>query len=87
MTHTDRREQADVTIGMLAKRFPKCFAVYERARRPLALKIHLDILAAMDIAPADLGLAMKVYCANTLYLKACVEGAERIALDGTWPVT
>jgi len=49
-------------IALLAETFPQCFSVYE-GRRPLKLKIHLDIQAALDgaITPAELHKALGAY--------------------------
>jgi sRNA-binding protein len=70
-------------IELLAERFPAAFAVYERRRRPLRLGVHLDVLAALNgaITPGELSAAMRLYCGNTGYLKACVSGAPRIGLN------
>jgi ProP effector len=71
-------------IALLAELYPKCFSVYEGRRRPLKLKIHLDIQAALDgaVTPAELSRALGAYCANSAYLHSSREGAPRIDLDG-----
>jgi ProP effector len=71
-------------IALLAETFPKCFAVYQGRRRPLKLKIHLDIQAALDgaITPAELHKALGVYCSNQAYLGHTRNGAWRLDLDG-----
>jgi ProP effector len=69
-------------INMLVGKFPTTFFMYEARRRPLKLKIHIDILEIMDIDPAELSVAMRVYCSNVAYLRSCVEGAVRIDLNG-----
>jgi len=53
-------------IALLAETFPKCFSVYQPRRRPLKLKIHLDIRAALDgaITPLELHKALGIYCSN-----------------------
>src|SRR5262249_48298922 len=53
-------------IALLAETFPKCFSVYQPRRRPLKLKIHLDIQAALDgaITPLELHKALGIYCSN-----------------------
>lgn len=66
-------------IGLLAERFPKCFAVYERRRRPLKLGIHHDIT---DIDPAALTAALRSYVSADGYLCRCLVGAPRIDLNG-----
>ena len=71
-------------IGVLAERFPACFAVNPSYRRPLKLGIHLDILAQLSdtIAPRDLSAALRIYVSNVKYLKALVAGADRVDLNG-----
>jgi ProP effector len=70
------------TIAMLADQHPKCFSTYERRRRPLKVKIHIDILGASGIEPKVLSAALSFYCLNFHYLAACSEGAARIDLNG-----
>jgi sRNA-binding protein len=71
-------------IALLAERWPQCFSVYEGRRRPLKLKIHLDIQAAVDgaVTPAELHKALGVYCSNPVYLGHTRKGAWRLDLDG-----
>jgi sRNA-binding protein len=67
----------------LAETWPRCFHVYEKRRRPLALGIHRDIIAARpDIDIRDLSAALRLYVSNHRYLRACAEGADRIGLNG-----
>jgi ProP effector len=77
----NRFHQVDVTLAFLFNRYPKCFVRREIKRRPLKIGIRLD-LAAAGLEPGPLGLALKVYCANSGYLRAMHEGAPRIDLDG-----
>jgi len=53
-------------IALLAETYPKCFSVYQGRCRPLKLKIHLDIQAALDgaITPLELHKALGIYCSN-----------------------
>ena len=71
-------------IGILAERFPACFAVNPSYRRPLKLGIHVDILAQLSdtIAPRDLSSALRIYVSNSKYLTALVAGADRVDLNG-----
>jgi hypothetical protein len=71
-------------IAMLAERWPACFHVFERPRRPLKLGIHLDILAALDGAMTlqELRQALCFYTGNHCYLRRMSAGAARIGLDG-----
>ena len=79
-----RHKQADDLIAVLAEWWPRAFSVFERRRKPLKLGIHDDILAAAKgaISPDELKIALRFFCANVCYLRACVEGAARIDLDG-----
>ena len=71
-------------IGILAERFPACFAVNPSYRQPLKLGIHLDILAELGqtIAPRDLSNALRIYVSNGKYLKTLVTDADRVDLNG-----
>jgi ProQ/FINO family len=71
-------------IALLAERWPACFHVFERRRRPLKLGIHLEILAALDgaMTPAELTSALRRYTGNHCYLRRMSTGAARIGLDG-----
>src|SRR5262245_44585986 len=71
-------------IALLAETFPKCFSVYQGRRRPLKLKIHLDIQATLDgaITPAEFHKALGTYCSNQAYLSHTRKGAWRLDLDG-----
>jgi ProP effector len=74
---------AQAIIKLLTEKFPECFALYEQRRRPLALGIHREILAAMPMLAAEqIGAAMRLYVANEFYCRACREGAVRINLLG-----
>jgi ProP effector len=82
MTYDHRTTMA--TIELLAETFPKAFSIWQRRRKPLKLGIHNDVLTALDgaITAKELSAAMRVYCGNWHYLKACKEGAPRIDLAG-----
>ena len=74
---------ANDVVAMLVERFPACFAVYEGRRKPIKIGIYHDILAAADaIDPIALKDALRFYCGNAVYLRACVEEAARIDLAG-----
>src|SRR5262249_20297231 len=79
-----RNTTVAAVIALLAETFPKCFSVYQGRRRPLKLKIHLDIQAALDgaITPAELHKALGIYCSNPAYLDHTRKGAWRLDLDG-----
>ena len=75
---------ATETLCSLRAKFPACFARLDRrSRQPLKLKIHLDILAAApEIDPINIGRALKLYTGHVSYLSQCVEGKDRVDLDG-----
>jgi len=63
--------------------FPACFYVFERRRQPLKIGIRHDIAAALKgaITDKEIAIALRVYCGNTGYLRAC-KGAARADLAG-----
>jgi ProP effector len=71
-------------IAMLAERWPACFSVFEKRRRPVKIGIDRDLAAALgDVITADeLKAALSCYVSNIGYLDNCFIGAERIDLDG-----
>lgn len=76
--------RAHATIGLLAKSFPKCFAVFAQRRKPLKLGIHKDILERLaDVVSADdVMWALRFYCGHKVYRSRLVAGAWRYDLDG-----
>jgi ProP effector len=71
------------TIAALSELYPQCFSLYQAKRRPLKVAIHRDLLATGAITPKECAAALRVYCGNHLYLKACTKvGAVCIGLDG-----
>jgi sRNA-binding protein len=79
-----RTAAAKAVIALLAERWPQCFSVYEKRRKPLKLGIHIEILAALGdaVTPSELSVALGIYCRNGVYLCRCSEGAPRIGLNG-----
>ena len=55
----EHREEALAVITLLAERFPACFAIFERQRRPLKVGINQDIIGAVGLAPDELGRALR----------------------------
>ena len=72
------------TLLTLRQKFPKAFArLSDYKRRPLKIGIHLDIAAALpDLDPIGISRALRFYVSDIRYHRACIEGAERIDLDG-----
>jgi ProP effector len=79
----DRAEIAAVIV-LLAEWFPKAFFVYERRRKPLKLRIDLELQTALDgaIMPDELHRALRFYCGNEGYLRSTLGGAWRVDLAG-----
>ena len=79
-----KTEDISAVIALLAERWPKVFSVYEARRRPLKIGIHNDLLMALGgaITPSELGVALRIYCNNRVYLGQLRTGAARIDLNG-----
>jgi ProP effector len=79
-----QQAQANETIAILCEWFPLAFFVYERRRRPLKLGIDHDIAVATAgaITVAEIRTALRFYCGNVGYLRACKPGAARVDLNG-----
>jgi ProP effector len=76
----EERQKREAAIRILAERWPKCFAVDEKRRRPLKVGIADEVHALLpDI---DLSTALALYARSTSYMKALVADAVRIGLDG-----
>jgi ProP effector len=76
----EERQRHKATIHALAERWPKCFAVDEKQRRPLKIGIGKEVAGVLtDI---DVSAAVAFYTRSARYMKACVAGAVRIGLDG-----
>ena len=71
-------------LELLCARFPLCFAMYEAKRRPLKLRIDLELLAVLgdEIEPRQLSRALGVYTGWPGYLRRMRAGEPRIGLDG-----
>jgi ProP effector len=78
-----RAARSDVLLT-LHQRFPDAFArLNARSRRPLKVGIHADIAAALpDLTGIEISRALQFYCRDRRYRTGCIEGAERIGLDG-----
>jgi ProP effector len=79
-----RRELIKTVLTQLAARFPACFAGPDAAPRPLNLGIHADLRAAMpELSVHERKVALHHYVTTSDYLRALIEGVERVGLDGT----
>jgi ProP effector len=81
---TAERVEITAVIVLLAEQFPRTFFIYERRRKPLKLRIDLDLQAALDgaIMPDELHRALRFYCGNEGYLRGTLRGAWRVDLAG-----
>lgn len=74
------RPEALAMLTVLAERFP---AVFGANCLPLAIGVHLEILAVLGCDRRVLSAAMHRWCSRDAYLAATAEGTHRVALDGT----
>jgi ProP effector len=72
----------EILIALLAKKWPACFSVYEKDRRPLQVGIHREVFSAEVASMGEIRLALEKYVANPSYLDGIKDGAVRIGLDG-----
>ena len=73
-------------ISLLAERWPQCFTLNEKRRRPLKRGIYLEALAQLygAVKPQDLAAALRAYTENHFYLqKLSNAGATRLVLMAT----
>jgi ProP effector len=84
VTQTSHNQTITATLELLAERWPKCFSIWEKRRKPLKIGIHVDLAAALDgaVTAKELGGALRVYTANKVYRSRLVAGATRVGLDG-----
>ena len=76
----EERQKREAAIRTLAERWPKCFAVDEKRRRPLKVGIVEEARALLP--DVDVSAALALYTRSTSYMKALVARAVRIGLDG-----
>jgi len=78
---TSKTEAAEI-ITELTKLYPKAFSTDPSQVRPLAVGLKDVLLQQCTRPPKHLENAMRRYTGSAGYLKATVEGAVRIDLDG-----
>ena len=79
---TEQLDRARAALEALVKRFPLAFT---NPPRPLKIGITKDLIAAARsdaISAQAIRDAIAIWCRQASYLKAQVEGAARIDLDG-----
>lgn len=78
-----QRQRAEAVREILVAHFPRCFKPKGQPKQPLALKLHLRIRDRIaGLSRDDIFWALKDYTGGPTYLKAMIEGAARIGLDG-----
>jgi sRNA-binding protein len=80
-----RQGPAGNLIALFAEKWPACFFVYEKRRRPLAIGIHEQIISAFDGVASSRVLiqrALAIYVNNFGYLRQIKAGRDRIGLGG-----
>jgi len=86
MVYGDRFEWENY-IGMLAKRYPKCFFEVPQERLPLKKGIENALAQDMDLAPTSsqlvtMGDSLNWYRSHIAYRYCLKAGAERVDLAG-----
>ena len=80
----NKRNAARATRELLAERFPACFKPKGAMKLPLKIGIYHDVLAALpEVGRHRLHDAFADYTNGPKYLTQIVEGAVRVALDGS----
>jgi sRNA-binding protein len=78
---TSKTEAAEI-IAELARRYPKAFSTDSSQVRPLAVGLKELLFQQCNRSTKSIENAMRRYTGSTGYLKATVEGAVRVDLDG-----
>jgi ProP effector len=78
---TNKTETAEI-IAELAELYPGAFSTDPSLVRPLAIGVKEMLLQQCKLSPKSIGDALRRYTGSTGYLKATVEGAARVDLDG-----
>jgi sRNA-binding protein len=78
------RADIDNLIALFEQKWPACFSVHKKGRRPLAFGIDREIIAALDgIAdPFAIKRALNFYTGNSKYLATVRHGGMCIGLGG-----
>jgi sRNA-binding protein len=66
----------------VAELFPVFTAEPWQPHRPLKVGIHLDLVAAGILTPAEVAAAMRHYSSRRMYQVALTAGGPRYGLDG-----
>ena len=81
---TTIKQDIDATLARLAEAFPQTFVLEKyQPHRPLKVGIAADLTARCPaIERRALNAVLRSYAQRVMYLKAMVEGAARVDLDG-----
>jgi ProP effector len=80
---TAKRTDITEVIDALVERFPRAFFADPSQTKPLAVGVKEKILQQMStLAPKTVADALRRYAGSPDYLKATIEGAARMDLDG-----
>jgi sRNA-binding protein len=84
VTESQRRWRARQRLGLDTLAVPaEWFPLFRPPTfRPLKLKIHLDLIERAPITAEEVDAALSIHCRSLSYLRAQVEGADRVDLDG-----
>jgi ProP effector len=78
---TDKTDTTDI-IAQFARLFPKAFSTEPSQARPLAIGVKELLVEQCKLSPKSVSKALHRYTRSTAYLRATVEGAVRVNLDG-----
>ena len=84
VTESQRRWRARQRLGLDTLAVPaEWFPLFRPPTfRPLKLKIHLDLIERAPVTAEEVDAALSIHCRSLSYLRAQVEGADRVDLDG-----
>jgi ProQ/FINO family len=82
--HKDRLRRDAALLALLCDKWPAAFALYQHRRRPLAIGIDKDILAALSgtVSSSALSRVLRSYTSNAVYRSHLFSGAARFDLNG-----
>jgi sRNA-binding protein len=74
----------ELLIAEFERLWPTAFAVYEARRKPLRIGIHREVIAALagKVPEEEVRHALRIYVANTAYMRGLRAGRARVGLDG-----
>ena len=81
----DHRAAIKPVLALLAERWPRCFTLNSRKRKPLAVGIRAEIERQLpEVDPRLLRKALRSYVVSMAYQRASmIAGTVRVTLDGS----